>query len=311
MKIVQWEKGYRSPYGVTILTVGNFDGVHVGHREIFHCVVEKANELKGTPAVLTFNPHPQHFFSRGEPPLITDFERRAELIASCGIEVLFVAGRTKDFYEMSAEDFVTEVLVKSLKMKYIFVGHDFTFGKGRTGNIDLLMSLGRHLGFGVEEKAAVSVEGMIVSSTMVRNLVQAGNVAQAAKLLGREFSVKGPVIRGVGRGRQLGFPTANIDYGATLMPPFGVYIVRVVVAGKHFWGVANLGDNPTFGAKKLSFEVYILDFDRDIYDTVIEVGFVDRIRDEIKFSNPEKLIGQIRDDIETARRIIKYYETRL
>jgi riboflavin kinase/FMN adenylyltransferase len=203
------------------------------------------------------------------------------------------------------------VLVKSLDMKYIFVGHDFTFGKGRTGNMGILTSLGRRLGFGVEEKAAVSVEGTIVSSTMVRNLVQAGHVAQAAKLLGREFSVSGPVIRGVGRGRQLGFPTANIDCSATLMPPSGVYIVRVVMEGRHFWGVANLGNNPTFGARKFSFEVYVLDFDGDIYDKVVEVSFVDRIRDEITFSGPKELVGQIQDDIETARRIIKYYETRL
>ncbi len=311
MKIVSWEPGYRSPYLKTVLTIGNFDGVHVGHQAIFASVIAKARELSAIPAVLTFNPHPQHFFHRGEPPLITTFEKRMELIESYGIEVVFVAGQNSQFYDLDAEAFVRDVLVESLKMAYVFVGHDFTFGKGKSGTIDLLMRLGERYGFGVYEKSAVIVEGMLVSSTMVRNLIQMGQVRDAAMLLGRDFSVSGRVVRGVGRGKQLGYPTANIDYTGRLMPLGGVYATWAVVDGRRHWGVANLGSNPTFGARDFSFEVYILDFDEDIYDKVIEVGFIDRIRHEIKFSGPAELIRQIRDDITLAKRMFKSYEARL
>jgi riboflavin kinase/FMN adenylyltransferase len=311
MEIVSWEPGYRSPYLKTVLTIGNFDGVHVGHQSIFASVIAKARELGAVPAVLTFNPHPQHFFSRGEPPLITTFEKKMELIESYGIEAVFVAGKDREFYDLPAEAFVHDVLVEGLTMVYAFVGHDFTFGKGKSGTIELLMRLGEEYGFGVCEKSAVSVGGMLVSSTQVRNLVQTGRVRDAAALLGRDFSVTGRVVRGVGRGRGLGFPTANIDYTGTLMPMGGVYVTWVIIGGRRRWGVANLGSNPTFGSNNFSFEIHILDFNEDIYEDAVEVGFVDRIRDEVKFSGPDELIRQIKDDITVAERMIKSYEARL
>jgi riboflavin kinase / FMN adenylyltransferase len=311
MKIVSWEPGYRSPYVKTVLTIGNFDGVHLGHQSIFASVISEARELSATPAVLTFNPHPQYFFRHAEPPLISAFEKKMELIQSCGIEAVFVAGANREFYALDAEAFVQEVLVESLNMVSVFVGHDFTFGKGKSGTIDLLVTMGQQYGFGVHEKSAVVADGMLVSSTMVRNLVQMGRVREASTLLGREFSVSGRVVRGAGRGRKLGYPTANIDYSSRLMPLGGVYVTWVEIDGRRFYGVANLGNNPTFGAGNFSFEVYILDFDEDIYDRVIEVGFIDRIRHEIKFSGPDELIKQIRDDISVAERMIKSYEVRL
>jgi riboflavin kinase/FMN adenylyltransferase len=312
MEVVTWEPGYRAPYPKTVLSVGNFDGVHLGHREIFQSVAEKAKELSAVPAVLTFNPHPQHFFPRGEPPLITTFEKRTALIGECGIEVVFVAGANREFYEMSARTFVEVVLVKSLKMIHVFVGHDFTFGKGRLGTIDLLRELGVEYGFGVDEKSVVSVEGVTVSSTAVRELIKAGRAAEAARLLGRDFSVAGTVIRGAGRGRRLGYPTANIDYAGTLIPSAGVYLVRVFIDERRFWGVASLGTNPTFGPGGFSLEVHILDFDEDIYGKTIEVAFVDRIRDKmIAFPGPEELSKKIGEDISIARRMIKDHEARL
>ncbi|MBN2224040.1 MAG: bifunctional riboflavin kinase/FAD synthetase [Deltaproteobacteria bacterium] len=311
MKIVSWEPNYRSPYLKTVLTAGNFDGVHLGHQAIFSSVIAKARELSAIPAVLTFNPHPQHFFRHGEPPLITTFEKRLKLIESHGIEAVFVAGKNREFYDQDAETFVRGVLLDSLKMAYIFVGHDFTFGKGKTGTIDLLTRLGEQYDFGVEEKSAVVVQGMLVSSTMVRNLIQMGRIKDASVLLGRDFSISGQVVRGVGRGRQLGYPTANIDYKGRLMPLGGVYVTWVVIDGRRYWGVANLGSNLTFGARNFTIEVHILDFDEDIYDKVIEVGFIDRIRHVVKFSGPDELVRQIRDDITLAERIIKSYEARL
>ena len=311
MKIVSWEPGYRSPYLKTVLTIGNFDGVHLGHRAIFDSVIANARELSAIPAVLTFNPHPQHFFRRSEPPLITTFEKKMELMESCGIEAVFVAGKTREFYDLTAEDFVRQVLLESLKMVSIFVGHDFTFGKGKAGSIELLTRMGREHNFAIHEKSAVVVEGMLVSSTMIRNLVQMGRVSQASALLGRDFSLSGRVIRGVGRGRKLGYPTANVEYTGRLMPLGGVYVTWVKIDGRQFFGVANLGNNPTFGAGSFSLEVHILDFDEDIYDKVIEVGFIDRIRHEIKFSGPDELIRQIQDDVTVAERMIKRYEARL
>ncbi len=311
MEIISWEPHYHSPYPETVLTVGNFDGVHLGHRAIFSDVVDKARELSSVPAVLTFNPHPQRFFRRQEPPLITTFHKKMDLIASCGIGAVFVAGKNREFYDLTAERFVKEVLVDSLNMTYIFVGHDFTFGKGKTGSIDLLMRMGAEFGFGVEEKRAVTVDGVLVSSTMIRNLVQMGRVKDAAALLGRDFSASGEVIRGAGRGKRLGFPTANVDYGGRLVPLGGVYVVWVVVDDRCFYGVADIGTNPTFGDRHASLEVYILDFDDDIYSRVVEVGFIDRIRDEVKFPGPEQLTQQIRDDIRVAERIIKEHEARL
>jgi len=311
MKIVSWEPGYRSPYLKTVLTIGNFDGVHLGHRAIFNSVIAEALELSAIPAVLTFNPHPQQFFRSSEPPLITTFDKKMELMESCGIEVVFVAGANREFYDLTAEAFVHEVLLKSLNMVSVFVGHDFTFGKGKAGTIELLTMMGEQYGFGVNEKGAVVVEGMLVSSTMIRNLIQMGRVRQASTLLSRDFSVSGRVIRGAGRGRKLGYPTANIDYTGRLMPLGGIYVTWVVIDGRRYYGVANLGNNPTFGTHSFSFEVHILRFDEDIYDKVIEVGFIDRIRHEIKFSGPDELIRQIRDDISVAERMIKSYEARL
>jgi riboflavin kinase / FMN adenylyltransferase len=306
MKIVSWEPGYRSPFPKTVLTIGNFDGVHLGHRAIFDSVIAEAAGLSAVPAVLTFNPHPQFFFRGAEPPLITTFERKMELIESCGIEVTFVAGANREFYDLEAVDFVHRVLLESLTMASIFVGHDFTFGKGRSGTFELLSRLGRRHDFAVHEKSAVVVEGMVVSSTLIRSLVQEGRVRDAATLLGRDFSVSGRVIRGAGRGsRKLGFPTANIDYAGRLMPLGGVYAVWVVVDGKRYYGVANLGTNPTFGQNDFSVEVYILQFDEDIYGRVIEVGFIDWIRRDITFPGPDELIKQIRDDVAVAERIIE------
>ena len=308
MKIIEWEEGYRSPFEKTVLTVGNFDGVHLGHQELFREVTKKAGEIggdRGTPAIITFDPHPQGFFSGHEPPLITDFFRKMEIIESFGIKAAFVCGREKAFYNRSAEEFVKEVLVESLRIEYILVGHDFTFGRGREGDINLLCELAKRYGFTVGEKGAITVGGILVSSTMIRNLILDGQVAEASLLLGREYVVSGKVFRGVGRGRKLGFPTANIVCQSNLMPPDGVYVVRIRLDHEEHAGVANLGKNPTFGDVPFSFEVHILDFNRDIYERDIEVFFVSRIRGEVKFSGPEDLIKQISKDVEGARRILK------
>ena len=304
MKIIEWERGYLSPFEKSVLTVGNFDGVHLGHQEIFREVVKKANETGGVPCLVTFNPHPQKLFSGEEPPLITSFEQKLEIIESFGIEVVFVAGRDIGFYMMEAREFVITMLVNSLHIAHIFVGHDFRFGKGQTGDFELLKQMGEEAGFVAHEMGAVTIEGVLVSSTMVRNLIVAGEVAEATILLGREYCVKGGVITGSGRGKGLGFPTANLEVKGSLIPKDGVYVVKVELDGGIYGGVANLGDNPTFNNGKFSFEVHIFDYTGDLTGRQLSVFFVSRIRDEIKFKGPDALVERIKKDVTIARKIL-------
>ncbi len=308
MEIVEWEKGYNSDFKKTVLTIGNFDGVHLGHQAIFKDVVDKAKKISGTPAIMTFDPHPQKFFSGEDVPIITGFENKMELIEPLGIEVVFVCGRTKEFYMMSADEFVRDVLVDSLHISHIIVGDDFAFGSGRKGDFNFLREMGRKYKFDVTEERSVTLGGILIKSTAIRNLIAEGMVAEASIYLGRDFSINGKVISGMGRGKKLGIPTANLEYKGGLIPPFGVYVVNVSVDGKLFGGVANLGDNPTFGDVTFSFEVHIFDFDRDLYGKEIEVSFITRIRGEKKFNNIKALKKRMEKDIKTAKNILKWRE---
>ncbi len=304
MEIVNWEEGYQSLLKKTVLTIGNFDGIHLGHQAILKDVVKKAGEVSGTPAVMTFNPHPQKIFREIDPPIIVKFEERLKIIESFGISVTYVVGRSKDFYRMSAEEFIEDVMVKSLSVIHIIVGNDFTLGKDRTGGIELLEKMGAKLGFGVDVQDDITMGGVLVKSTTIRNLIVAGKVYRASLLMGRRFAIKGSVTTGAGRGKDLGFPTANIVFEGNLIPPDGVYVVHVMVSGKQYGGVSNLGKNPTFGDGKFVFEVHIFDFEGDIYGEEIEVSFVARIRGEEKFKEVSELVDRINRDIAFAKGIL-------
>lgn len=304
LEIVNWKEGYQSPLRKTVLTIGNFDGIHLGHQAILKDVVKKAGEVSGAPAVMTFNPHPQKIFRGIDPPIIVKFEERLKIIESFGISVTYVVGRSKDFYRMSAEEFIEDVMVKSLSVIHIIVGNDFTLGKDRTGGIELLEKMGAKLGFGVDVQDDIMMGGVLVKSTTIRNLIIAGKVYRASLLMGREFAIKGRVKTGAGRGKDLGFPTANIVFEGNLIPPDGVYVVYVMVSGKKYGGVSNLGKNPTFGDGKFAFEVHILDFEGDIYGEEIEVSFVARIRGEEQFKEVSELVDRINSDIAFAKGIL-------
>ena len=304
LEIVNWEEGYQSPFKKTVLTIGNFDGIHLGHQAILKDVVAKAGEVSGTPAAMTFNPHPQKIFSGIEPPIIMKYEERLKLIESFGIRVTFVVGSSKDFYRMSAEEFIEDVMVKSLSVIHIIVGNDFTLGKDRTGGIELLKKMGGKLGFGVTVQDDITMGGGLVKSTIIRNLIISGKVYRASLLMGREFAIKGNVTTGAGRGRELGFPTANIVFEGNLIPPDGVYVIQVMVLGKQYGGVSNLGKNPTFGDSKFAFEVHIFGFEGDIYGEEIEVSFVTRIRGEEKFNEVSELVDRINRDVAFAKGIL-------
>ncbi len=295
------------PYKNAVITIGNFDGVHIGHQALFHEVIEKAEEIGGTSIAMTFDPHPLRVLNHNKTlSLITRSEHKLELITASGIDVLICIPFTHEFAAMSAMSFV-EQLVKRVGMKAIVTGNDYTFGRNREGNVDLLKSLGREMGFEVLISDWIQtslVKPVRISSTRIRELIAKGKVGAAKKLLGRFYQVRGTVVTGRNRGgKLLGFPTANLVLQDELCPKAGVYAVTVSL-DRQFMGVANIGYSPTFSDNIFTVEVHILDFHNDIYGKNIRVNFIERIRDEIKFSGISELSEQIRKDIEYARGVL-------
>jgi riboflavin kinase/FMN adenylyltransferase len=240
-----------------------------------------------------------------KPLLITPLEEKLRLIEDQGMDITICANFSGDFADQTPEDFVKKILYDQIKIRQLFVGHDYTFGKDRQGNIALLKEFGRKLGFNVEVVEAVRVGGMVVSSTLVRELIQKGELREAAKLLGRNYLLIGQVIHGHGRGsKNLGFPTANLKPAGALFPKPGIYAVFAIYEGKRYEGVANLGWNPTFHDQKFSIEVHILNFHQDIHGHRLQVEFVERLRDEVAFCGPEELIAQIKKDIAQAKKLL-------
>lgn len=308
MAVIRSLNELNAQYPHPVLTIGNFDGVHLGHRALFDLVKEKAAQAGGVSMVMTFEPHPLRVLTRqNHPPLITLTDQKLELIEAAGIDVVICLEFNLDFAQIEAEDFVRDILVKRLGVKELVIGYDYRFGRKGRGNRDLLINLGNELGFSVHTvDAQPSSNGRIISSTLIREMVAAGQVEQAPALLGRPYRIAGRVVRGRDRGgRLLGFPTANLMLVDELIPKRGVYAVRVTWNGHRFDGVANIGYNPTFGDVGLSVEVHCFDFEGEIYDQVIKVDFIARIRDEKKFSGPAELANQIRTDCQTSRRILR------
>jgi riboflavin kinase/FMN adenylyltransferase len=297
------------PFNKAVISIGNFDGVHIGHQALFHEVIEKADAINGTAVAMTFEPHPLRVLKqKNMPPLITLHEQKIELISRSGIDVLICVPFTREFAALSARDFVADLLIKRIGMSVIVVGEDYTFGRDREGNLALLKSMAGQLNFEVIRvdwiQIAKNFPGRI-SSTRVRELVMEGKVAEVQQLLGRYYQIRGSVTTGRDRGgKLLGFPTANINLHDELCPKTGVYAVTVEFNGQPFAGVANIGFSPTFEDRLFTVEVHILDFDQNIYGQKIRVNFVKRIRDEIKFSSIEQLSEQIKRDVIEARSIL-------
>ncbi|MHB8880696.1 MAG: bifunctional riboflavin kinase/FAD synthetase [Thermodesulfovibrionales bacterium] len=286
----------------SVITLGNFDGLHLGHQELIKKVIARAKETGGTSMVVTFRPHPLKILCPEKcPPLISIYEEKIGLIEALGIDVLVKIPFTLEFARMAPEDFVKDILFGLLGAKEIFVGYNYRFGRDRAGNIEMLKDLGARYGFAVRQVEQISLAGEVISSTKIRHLLREGGVEQAARLLGRNYAITGVVIRGDGRGRSLGFPTANIAPKHAIIPSHGVYAVRLFVRDRLYDGIANIGMRPTFDKKTLSIEAYIFDFDEDIYGEEISVYFLKKIRDEIKFNSIDELIRQITSDIEASR----------
>ncbi len=309
MKIINQLDKIRTPFTNAVITIGNFDGVHIGHQALFHEVIEKADAIEGTSVAMTFEPHPMRVLKQNNhPPLITLYEQKQELIQRTGIDVLICIPFTKEFASMPARKFVEDLLIENIGMKAIVVGEDYSFGKDREGNLEVLRSFAASLDFEVIVADWIKIAKTFpdrISSTRIRELVMDGQMAAAQKMLGRNYQVRGIVVTGRDRGgKLLGIPTANINLHDELCPKTGIYAVTVECHGVQHNGVANIGYSPTFEEHEFTVEVHLLDFNDDIYNEKIRVDFIQRIRDEKKFLNISDLIEQIKEDIAQARDIL-------
>ncbi len=298
-----------APFKNAVFTTGNFDGVHKGHQSLCRQVVKKAREINGISVVMIFDPHPLKTLGKASPAPITKRDQKIELIKKTGIDILLCIKFDQTFASITAIDFIKNILVEKIGIKAIIIGADYSFGKNRAGNIELLKEYGEKLGFETIISAWTTDkdgERERISSTRIRKIVMEGRVDQAMKYLGRHYQIRGKVIRGRERGgSKLGFPTANIKLHDELCPKIGVYAVNVETSLGDFKGVANIGFSPTFGDNMFTIEVHILDFNHDIYNTRIRVNMVQRLRDEKKFDSIDQLSKQIRHDIQTAKDIIE------
>jgi len=292
-------------YSNITVALGTFDGVHVGHQKIIGRAVELAKSIAGTSVVFTFSNHPLSIIDPARCPLqlITN-EHKAELMQELGVDVLFNIPFTPDFLKLSPTDFIT-LLRANLQPKHIVVGPNYSFGYRGAGTPEFLRTAGEVSHFEVEVHPAVCINGNIVSSTVIRHLITEGNVAEASRLLGQPFKLKGIVISGDKRGRTLGFPTANLQIPEGFaVPNNGVYAVYVYIENRQYNGIVNIGTNPTFKGATRHIEAHVLNFAHDLYDKYIEIAFLNRIRGEKTFSSAEDLKSQICQDIHSA---YKYY----
>ena len=306
MKIYRNLDEITEPFPNACVTIGNFDGVHFGHQRLFDVVEQRAYHSRGTSIAITFNPHPLQVLRPGGIKLISTCEQKIELIAMSGIDVLIIIPFNKEFAATPAVRFVDEILMQRIGVKQLFVGYDYAFGKGRTGDIGFLRQQGEEKGFSVTVIDPYYEDGILISSTKVRELVAAGKMAETKKLLGRDYQIRGEVQRGKQRGgKEIGFPTANLHVDEEdLLPKYGVYVCQVIYDGKSYGGVINIGFNPTFSENKLIAEAHIFNFSQDIYGKPIKVNLLHFMRDERKFSSIEELSAQIARDVVQAKEVL-------
>ena len=276
-----------------VVTIGNFDGCHIGHQEIFRRVRRHAARLGGVSVVYTFDPHPASVIKGVTPQLIFTLEEKTEAIRCLGMDFLVIVPFTRDFADTDPEKFVDEIILGRIGAEGVVVGHDFVFGRKALGDIPFLQRMGKEKGFFVERVEPVRFEGTVVSSSCIRKMILSGDVAGAARIMKFPFRIHGPVVHGKARGRSLGFPTANVVADKELIPAYGVYAVYLHMGENQWEGVANVGNNPTFGDTGTSIEAFLFDFDGDLYGHEFTVEFVEYIRGEIKFDDMKYLLEQI------------------
>ncbi len=287
----------------TILTLGTFDGVHVGHQKIIQKLIQNASDYNCESLILTFFPHPRMVLQEGSDlKLLNTIDEKSALLEKMGLDNLVIHPFDKEFSRLTAEEFVKTILVDALNIQKIIIGYDHRFGRNRSANIDDLILYGKHYNFEVEQISAQEINAVSISSTKIRNAILEGNMALANEYLGYTYNLKGTVIKGKKLGRTIGFPTANlkIEEEYKLIPKNGVYIVKSSINQKIVFGIMNIGINPTVNGEKLSIEVHFIDFDGDLYNSKIEISVLERIRDEQKFDSIELLKNQIQEDKDVA-----------
>jgi riboflavin kinase/FMN adenylyltransferase len=290
----------------TVLTLGVFDGLHLGHQKIMQTVVERAKIVDAVATAITFDPHPRAVLHReSAPPLLQTLDQRLANFEVLGIEQAIVVPFDKEFAAQPAENFLRDIVHERLQAKEVYLGKGFAFGKGRGGNIDLLRTMSAELGFVADEVPEVVLRGQRISSSAIRKLLAEGRVNLARRMLGRPYGIEGVIIRGNRRGHTIGFPTANLHPHNRVIPKFGVYATATLVDGQWRRSITNVGVRPTFGQDlEPSIESYIFDFDGELYGDVLRVRFLHRIRDERKFNGIEELRAQIAKD---SARALNYF----
>ncbi len=290
------------------VTIGNYDGVHRGHQVIIQLLKSKASELGLSTLVVTFEPQPEEFFAGDRTKRLFGLRDKLAVFSQDGVEFVLILPFNQKLATLSAQEFATNILIKSINIKYLVIGDDFAFGHQREGGFQLLTELANRYQFGLAQLDSFRIDGVRVSSTLVRNALLADNLKLAARLLGRLYAVNGRVVHGKHLGRSLGFPTANLHLKHEL-PLSGVYLVKVRVFNhKNLFGIANIGFRPTFAGEHKSFEVYIFDFNQDIYYNRVTVEFCHKIRDERRFSSITALQDQINQDLQVAYRLVAEYQ---
>lgn len=302
MQLVRGIHNLRDAHNGCVLTIGNFDGVHLGHQRVIAALVAKAAELNLVPAVMVFEPQPQELFNpQMAPARLSRLRDKYSLLKQLGVKRLICVNFNHDFARQTAEHFIEKLLVEKLGIKHLIIGDDFRFGKNRTGNFTMLKNAGERFEFGVTDTKTFKLADCRISSTEIRKALQQDDMTETKRMLGRTYSIIGRVVHGDKQGRNLGFPTANVLLKRCVSPVSGVYVVQVSALGKKFNGVANIGSRPTVNGIRQQLEVHIFDFNNDLYGQQIEVALLKKLRDEQRFASLDELISQIAKDCEQAR----------
>jgi riboflavin kinase/FMN adenylyltransferase len=306
MQLIRGIHNIRPEHFGCVLTIGNFDGVHLGHSRVIDALVKAAKKLNLPATVMVFEPQPQEVFApQSAPARLTRLRDKYALLRQLGVERIICINFNKKFASFEAHDFVEQLLVAKLGVKHLIIGDDFCFGKGRKGNFEMLQQAGNEFNFQVSDTKSFKLQDCRISSTEIRQALERNDLASAKQMLGRSYSIFGRVVHGDKLGRTIGFPTANVLLKRCVSPVSGVYVVKIVTSNGVFYGVANIGTRPTVAGIRQQLEVYIFNFNDDLYGQQIEVDLLEKLRDEQKFSSFERLKEQIQQDSEQAKRYVE------
>jgi riboflavin kinase/FMN adenylyltransferase len=288
------------------VAIGNFDGVHRGHVQLIEQLTAMARSIGGPAVVFTFDPHPVSILRPQAAPMpLVWTQRKIEILCELGVDAVIAYPTTREFLELDARQFFEHIVLEKLQAKAMVEGPNFYFGHNRSGNVEVLRQFCDQSGLKFEVTAPVSIDGQVVSSSRVRKLLLEGNAAEAARLLGRPYRIRGHVVRGAGRGSKLGIPTANVERIDTLLPPDGIYAGKAWAENAAYPAAISLGTNPTFDEQAMKVEVYLLDYQGDLYDKPLQIDFIARLRDTVKFNSVDELIEQMNRDVDETRRIVR------